>query len=196
MINVDAREAIRKLNDQFGYVSNDKRRLAIARAINHTMAKIKTMSSREIRQVYELDAKTVNQALTLVKSDRLTLTGKVIGRGKPIPLAKFKVRQLKKGVKVRIKKGQDKFIPGVFITTLNSGHAGVMFRGKYSGRLMQRRKNRIRPTGPDLPISEMRGVSIPKSLANNAVTKSLMRGINDMFPQRLAHEIKRIAMPV
>jgi hypothetical protein len=194
MINIDAREAIRKLNDQFGHISNDKRKLAIARAINHTMAKIKTMSSREIRNIYALDAKTVNEALRHVKADRLTLTGKVIGKGKPIPLAKFKARQVKDGVTIEVKRGKRKKIPGVFIVQTRSGHKGVMFRGTYSGRTMQRRKNRIRPTGPDLPISEMRGVSIPKSLANDVVVRSLSKSINEMFPQRLTHEIKRVAM--
>lgn len=196
MINVDARDAIKKLNSQFGHVSNDKRKLAIARAINHTMAKIKTQSSREIRNIYALDAKTVNEALKHVKADRLTLTGKVIAKGRPIPLAKFRARQTKKGVTLEIKKGRRKFLPGVFIVSLKSGHTGVMFRGKYSGRNMQRRKNRIKPTGPDLPISEMKGVSVPKSLANDIVIKSLTKGINEMFPQRLTHEIKRIAMPI
>lgn len=173
-------------------MSSDRRRLAVARAINHTMAKVKTMSSRQIREVYALDAKTVNSALSQVKADRLTLTGKVVGKGKPIPLYKFKARQTAKGVTVEVKRGKRKIIPGVFLVSLNNGHTGVMFRGKYAGRNMQRRKNRIKPTGPDLPITEMRGVSIPKSLTNDVVTKSLMRGINDMFPKRLEHEIKRV----
>jgi predicted transcriptional regulator len=192
MVQVNATEAINRLKAKYGPISTDRRKLAVARAINHTMAKIKTMSSREIRKIYALDAKTVNDALRQVKADRLTLTGKVIGKGKPIPLYKFKARQTKQGVTVTVINGKRKFIPGVFLAKMKNGHMGVMFRGKYAGRNMQRRKNRIAKTGPDLPITQMSGVSIPKSLTNDVVTKSLMRGINEMFPKRLEHEIKRV----
>lgn len=196
MIQVDAREAIRKLNDQYGYISNDKRKLAVARAINHTMAKAKTQVSREIRNIYTVDARTLNKALSQIKADRLTLTGMIKAKGKPLPLAVFRARQNKKGVSIEIKKGRRKLFPGVFLATMKSGHTDVMVRGKYSQGKIARRHKRIRPTGNDLPITAMAGVSIPSQLSNKIIIQSLNKSINEMFPQRLSHELKRVDMPV
>lgn len=196
MIVVDAREAIQKLNDSFGYVKENDRKLAIARAINHTIAKSKTQISREIRNIYALDAKTVSQALSQIKADRLTLTGKIVIKGKPIPLYKFKARQTAKGVTVEVMRGKRRLIPGVFLAQLKSGHQAVMFRGKYGQGKLVRRKTRIRKTGPDLPISEIVGVSLPKAAMNDIILRNITKGINEMFPARFEHELKRVVMPI
>lgn len=196
MIKVDVRDAVNKLNQQFGYVSNNGRKLAIARAINHTLAKSKTQISREIRNIYTLDAKTVNAALSQVKADRLTLTGKVKAKGRPIPLAKFSARQTQKGVSVSILRGRRKIIPGVFLQYMPSSHRGVFVRGKYSQGKIVRRHQRVRPTGSDLPVTQLKGISLPKTLTNKTILTSVAKGINTMFPQRIEHEIKRIAIPV
>lgn len=196
MINVDVREAISKLNHEFGFVSNNDRKLAIARAINHTIAKVKTQVSREIRNIYALDAKTVNQALSQLKADRLTLTGKVISRGKPISLAKFKARQTQKGVTIEVLRGKRKLLPGIFLGNMPSGHIGVMVRGKYANGKIARRHKRIRPTGNDLPITELVGISLPKAMSNNIILKNINKSINEMFPARFEHELKRVAQPV
>lgn len=195
MITVDVRDALGKLEGNLGYAKNDARKLAIARAINHTIAKAKTLTSREIRNLYAVDAKTLNQALSQIKADRLTLTGKILARGKPISLAKFRARQTAKGVSIEILRGKRKFIPGVFLVNLKSGHRGVMVRGKYAQGKIARRKVRINKSGNDLPITELVGVSIPKQLANKIILRSVEKGINEMFPQRLSHELKRVSIP-
>lgn len=196
MIQVDVRDAIAKLNTNYGYVSNNARKLAIARAINHTIAKAKTLTSREIRNIYAVDASTLGKALSQVKADRLTLTGKIIARGRPISLAKFRARQTAKGVTVEVLRGRRKLIPGVFLRSLPSGHTGVMVRGKYSQGKLARRKQRIRRTGNDLPITEIVGVSIPKQMANKIILQSISKSINTMFPERIDHEIKRVSIPL
>jgi len=196
MIVVDCREAIKKLNDTFGYVKENDRKLAVARAINHTMAKAKTQISREIRDKYALDAKTVSQALNQIKADRLTMTGKIVIRGKPISLYKFKARQTSKGVTVEVMRGKRRLIPGVFLAQLKSGHTGVMFRGKYGQGKLVRRRTRIKPNGPDLPITEIVGISLPKAATNEIILRNITKGINEMFPQRFEHELKRVVMPI
>lgn len=196
MIQVDVRDAVNKLNHELGYVSQDKKKLAIARAINHTIAKGKTEISRRIRDIYAIDAKTVGQALTQIKADRLTLTGKAVMKGKPLPLHKFRARQTAKGVSLEIKKGKRKLIPGVFLAGMKSGHKGVMFRGHYSGGKMNRRKQRVSKTGNDLPITQMVGVSLPSAMSNKIIIHALNRSMSEMFPKRFEHEIKRVALPI
>lgn len=195
MINIDTREAISKLNAEFGYLSNDKRSLAVARAINHTIAKSKTLIVQRIKAIYNIPNKYINQDLSIHKADRLTLRGMVNAKGRPLPLISFRARQVRTGVSVITPTGR-KIVPGVFIAVMPNGHVGVYVRGKYgSGRLI-RRKGRIRTKGPDLPITELKGVSIPKAMANKVIISNLARSISDMFPDRLKHELERIANPV
>lgn len=195
MIKVDVRDAIGKLDANLGYAKKDARNLAIARAINHTIAKAKTLTSREIRNLYSVDASTLGKALTQVKADRLTLTGKIIARGRPISLARYKARQTRQGVTVEVLRGKRKLIPGVFLANLKSGYKGVMVRGKHAQGKIVRRKHRVIKSGNDLPITSLAGVSIPKQLANKIILRSIEKGINETFPQRLSHEIKRVSMP-
>lgn len=194
MVRVDVRDAISALNKEFGALGKDKRNLAVARAINHTIAKANTQVSREITTKYNIPAKYVKKALSVYKADRLTLTGIIKAKGKPLPLIAFRANQRKDGVSVITPDGR-KLIPGVFIATMKSGHKGVFVRGKYSGGNIARRKHRTRQRGNDLGITEMVGVSIPKALSNKIIIKNLSRSINELFPDRLRHEMERLSLP-
>jgi hypothetical protein len=206
MVNVDVREAISKLEKEYGHLGNDKRKLAIARAINHVIAKGKTQVSREIRQTYKnILAKYVNQAIDIKKADRLTLSGRIKASGKPLPLIGFKAQtygsishnrskfaKSNSGVSVQSLKGR-KNIPGVFILTMPNGHKGVFVRGKYSGGQITRRKQRVKKSGNDLGITEMVGISLPKAMANKTIIQHVAQSFTTMFPQRFEHELKRIS---
>jgi hypothetical protein len=197
MIRVDARDAIAKLQRELGGPTNkDKRNLAVARAINHTIAKSKTQLNRSIRQKYAVNAAAVNRALSLVKADRLTLTGKVVARGKPISLGAFSPRQTKRGTTVEVERGKRKLLPGLFIAVLGTGYKGVMVRGKYAKGVISRRKHRINKSGNDLPITALPGISIPVTLKNNDVLKAITKQMGQDFEQRLKHEFTRATMPI
>jgi hypothetical protein len=188
MVRVDARKAITEITKQFGFVSNDTRNVAVARAINHTIAKSKTQLTREIRRIYDIPLKYINEQITVKKADRLTLTGVIRAKGRPLPLIAFRARQTKGGVSVITPKGR-KIIPGVFIQNMPTGRAGIFVRGRYQAGNILRRKHRVKPTGNDLPIMELKGVSIPKTLQNKKISETLAKSIEEMFPQRLAHEL-------
>src|SRR6185369_11233997 len=100
MVDIDVRDAIKKLNSEFGYLSNDKRSLAIARAINHTIGKSKTLIVNRIKAIYDIPNKYINQDLSIRKADRLTLRGMVNAKGRPLPLISFRARQVGRGVSV------------------------------------------------------------------------------------------------
>lgn len=195
MIRVDVRDAISKLNSEFGYLSNDKRNLAVARAINHTMAKVKTRIVREIKSVYDIPNKYLNDALSLRKADRLTLTGMVKAKGRPLPLIALRARQVGSGVSVLGLHGR-KIIPGVFIALMPGGKRGVFVRGKYSSGRIARRKHRVRQSGNDLPIGELKGVSVPRAMKNKNILRNVSASIQTMFPERLRHELQHISKPI
>lgn len=194
MVTVDARKAITEITKEFGFVSNDTRNLAVARAINHTISKAKTQLTREIRSVYDIPLKYINEQISIKKADRLTLTGAIKAKGRPLPLISFRARAVKSGVSVITPKGR-KIVPGVFISLMPNGRKGVFVRGKYQSGNIIRRKHRIKATGNDLPIMELKGISIPKAVANKRIVHNLAKSIEQMFPARLKHELTFATTP-
>jgi hypothetical protein len=205
MVKVSVEQAVQAIRKEFRDLTNDEFQLGVARAINHTLAKVRTASSKEIRQVYNISAKDIRQAISITKASRSNMTGFVIAKGKPIPLKAFKPRQTKQGVSVVIKKGKRDLIRSAFLATMKSGHQGVFARGEYgSGSFAFRRKRlkkaggyslkggKYQPNNNDLNITEITTISVPLSFANGAVLNNLARKIEDEFPSRMVHELMRI----
>lgn len=194
-IHVDVSKAINDLKAQFydpvNPNSNAKFNLAIARAINHTLAKAKTAASRDIRSEYNVKAKELKSALAINKAKRTWLEGMLIATGKPLPLIAFGARQTRRGVTVDVM-GKRERLPSAFIGTMASGHRGVFARGKYQGYKFQWREKRIKKQGNDLAINELTTTSVPKMMQNNAVLTALQKGLEQDFPARLEHEVSRL----
>lgn len=194
-VHVDVSKAIAELRKQFydpvNPNSNAKFNLAIARAINHTLAKAKTAASRDIRSEYNVKAKELKSALAINKASRKWHEGMLIATGRPLPLIAFGARQTRKGVTVNVM-GQRKLVRGAFIATMQSGHRGAFARGKYSGYQFEFRNKRIKKQGNDLAINELTTTSVPKMMQNNAVLTALQKGLEQDFPARLEHEMSRL----
>jgi hypothetical protein len=195
MVTVNVKDAVSRITAELGPISNDNRNLAVARAINWTIARSKTQLTREIRKVYDIPLKYINEQISVKKADRLTLTGMIKAKGRPLPLIAFRARQTAKGVSVITPKGR-KLIPGVFMSIMPTGKKGVFVRGKYQSGNISRRKHRVKPTGNDLPIMELKGVSIPKTLANKKIVENMTKSMEMLFPQRLAHELEYVSRPL
>lgn len=205
MMHISVEEAVKKMRKEFVDLTNDEFKTGVSRAINHTLAKAKTSASREIRTVYAISAKDVGQALTIRKAGKVELTGFVIAAGKPIPLKKFRPLQTDEGVSVIVKKGQRQLIKAAFLTTMPSGHTGVFARGSYKQGGYEFRHKRIKPAGGyrqvngrwqpivnDTPINTLTTTSVPLMFANDMVLNAVKKRIEEDFPARMLHELKRI----
>ena len=126
---------------------------------------------------------------------QIVQVGMLLAKGSPLPLIGFNARQTKRGVSVNIM-GARATVKKAFIGTLRNGGRGVFARGTYSGSEFQFRTKRIRKSGSDLPITELKTVSIPKALGNSVVIKHLTEKINTHFPGRLTHELMRLRTSV
>lgn len=193
MIEINTKRATDRIKKEFDSLTGDELNKGVGRAINHTIRKARTQSSRAIRQVYAVKHKYIKKALSIRKASRFKQTGKLIASGQPIPLIAFSARQTQKGVSVAIKKGQRKTIRSSFKATMPSGHTGVFARGKYRGGEFQFRKKRIVKTGPDLPITELKTLSIPKQFQQKRVAISVRDKVNEDYPDRLIHELRYLA---
>lgn len=185
MMQIIVKDAVASMRKEFSKLTSEQLNLGIARAINWVAAKGKTKASRDIREVYKIRAKDLNKGLTVKKASRQTLTGFIIAEGHPLPLIAFTARQVKTGVSINIM-GTRKIVKRAFITTLKSGHRGVFARGQYQNPKFIFAK-------PRLPITELTTVSIPRSFMSDKVLKAFEDYVKQDFPDRLRHELQRIA---
>lgn len=146
MISIDAKNleyAQRKLGGTPKQIEQ-----AAANAINYTITKIKTQTSKSIRKNYLVSAKNVKGALDIKRASRSNLRGVLASRGSPLLLTAFRVRNHKRApVKVQIRKqGGAKSVPGLFLGVSRNGYKGAMQRKKRKARYPLRI-----PYGPSVP---------------------------------------------
>ena len=184
-MQIIVRDAVSAMRKEFKKLTDSQFNLGVARAINFVAAKAKTKASRDIREIYKIRAKDISKAITVKKASRQTLTGFIVATGNPLPLIAFGARQTKTGVSVNIM-GTRKVVKRAFIATLKSGHRGVFARGQYGDAKFIFGKAR-------LPITELTTVSVPRSFMTDKVLKAMESQISQDFPDRLLHELTRIA---
>jgi Prophage minor tail protein Z (GPZ) len=189
MTDISVNASTRKITA--GAIPNPKDEIrAIVRAVNKTAMQARTQAVREVRIVgYNIKASTVRKAITLYRARGDDPVARLRARGLPIPLIEYGAKQTKGGVSVRVKSGR-RTLRHAFIATMKSGHKGVFVReGKGHKRVTK--KGRSYMSG--LPIKELYGPSIPDSLSNEAVEKTLAKFIADKYPAILEHELAWLA---
>lgn len=205
MIHISVENAVRDLRKEFKDLTNAEFNKGTARAINHTLGKVKTASSKEIRKTYNILARDLSKALSVRRANQTMLTGYVIAEGRPLSLKRFNPRQTRSGVSLVIKKGSRVEVSSAFIATMSSGHQGVFARGRYQGKDFAFRHNRIKkaggyknvggrfqPINNDLNVNELTTVSVPRAFANQQIIGILKQQIESEFPKRLVHELMRM----
>lgn len=205
-IEINVQDAIRQLRREFANLRGSQFNLAIARAINHTIAKAKTAAGRDVRTIYKVKVSTVKKSLVLSKATRVNQTGYIKVYASPLPAIAFGARQNKRGVSINVM-GKRKTIRSAFIAQGRrggagtsagvaalgtSGHKGVFVRGAYKGTDLTYRTKRLRKKGPDLPIEEVMTTSVFGMMVNQEVQQATADKINRSFPARLLHELQRL----
>lgn len=131
---VDAQKSLASLASEMPNVA--------VRAINKTLTGTKTEMSQALQSVYNFKAAEINKRLTIQRAKIQSMGGYVRSKGGQFHLTDITgTRQLKKGVKVKIKKDSGgTTIPRAFIAPgINSGKLIVFRRPKMSsGKLYPR----------------------------------------------------------
>ncbi len=192
-MEISVQTAIAKAKRDFADLSQKQIATGVSRAINHTLAIAKTAANREIRNTYKAPAKDIRASLSISRANSVQISqaGMLLAKGSRLPMLSFGARQTKRGVTVNVM-GQRKLIRSAFIATMKSGHRGVFARGYYSSSEFNFRTKRLKKNGNDTPINELRAVSVPKALSNNAILNALGNKITSHFPGRLTHELLQI----
>lgn len=151
--------------------------IAIARGINRTAASERTAMARAIAADMGVKVSTARDAIKVEKASASNLEGRVVARGKRIPLIDFKARgrypSLGKGAGVSYTmQGQRKTWRSAFIAIVGEGHKGVFFR-------VGRKR---------LPIKQAYGPSIARVFANLLPVGEARR--TEVLAKNVQHEIE------
>lgn len=149
---------------------------AASRALNKTLANVRTVASKEIREERALSAKVTKDALTIERATRQKLYGALVASGRPIPLSKYQARQGKRGVTVKVSPGGRK-------TVIHAGNKAFIV-GKIGGHVF------ARETKSRLPIKKLYGPSIPSTFIKDKVINALKIAAGENWVKRFAEEMK------
>lgn len=187
---------------------------AINRAINRSLAKANTEVNREIRSVYNIALRDLNDKdnKVLKNSTEDTLTGVIKANILPLSLSKFnpsfvsdriiggrysslvktqkgKSRTVKRGnlgVTVEIIKGQKQHLASAF-QLFQGGASGapIMARGTYGTGGFEWGK-------PRLPISKINSKSVYYSIFSGDIEQHINNIVAWYYPERLLHELTEV----
>lgn len=156
---------------------------AIARAINRSTEAARSEMSSGIREEYYIRHQDITNAAKISKANgsQKFIRARIRVRGTRRELMMFRVSPKSdtarpKAIKIAVKKGGTKKLPGAFIR-----------RGVKSGNLhVLRRVGKTR-----YPIHIKYGPSIPQMTNNAKITQRVEERARDMLDKRLDHEINR-----
>lgn len=168
--------------------------IAIARGINRTAASERTAMARAIAADMGVKVSTARDAIKVEKASASTMEGRVVARGKRLPLIVFKARGplptrgRGNGVTYNIR-GHRKTIQQAFLatTTVQSDGTGGEHRGVFI-RASQLARISKGGWGKNLPIKQLYGPSIARVFANLLPVGEARR--TEVLAKNVQHEIE------
>lgn len=149
-----------------GFEKADKARpKEVARAINSSLKKARTLSNKAVREELALSQKYVNERINISdKSTYSNLRGRLTVKGRPILWGRFKHKATRKGVSAKINKSAGRRSgPGGFVVLLKAGNKTIMapaYRtgGRYPGTNSPKFKPYYGPSVPGVLSGKLKEV--------------------------------------
>lgn len=207
MIDIDVQAATEDIKAAFSSLTGKNAAVATMRAINHTLAKAQTQVSRQIRTVYNIAVKDVNDGLTLIHATESKVIGQIMASTRPIPLVKFnpveiigdvqtkwsgsrkkggfsskKVKQGPIGVTVEIIRGQPKTIRSAYVVF--GGKGAVKAPGQYGASGFEFATEQTHQS------ARLNTKSVFWAILNQTVENKLTPKIKEDYAIRLTHELE------
>lgn len=191
-VKIDVRSNIDQVVANITALPDRLKERAILRSVNRAVDAVATESSREIRKVYNLKHRAILDALAKHMATRTTLTGDVTFKGRRVPLIEFEARWRQGqsvGATARIFVGGKRAsYRGAFIAAARSNNA----RGGGSAGMEQ---VYVRVGKGRFPIRILRGVSIPLTLRNKAISDAIRKVGSEVFTRNFRQQLKYLTSP-
>lgn len=175
--------------------------LAIARALNKAAGNVQVSVLRTLSTEIGLPQRAFRgsvkvQRVTAAAVTESGATAKVTARGGDISLRHFQARQTRKGVTFKPgRKVKRRLLEGAFIATARGGSRQVFIRAQNAKNVRVdsaanvRRRKRVRPRGPDLPIAKITVPGVSSTLLDATIRRTLEEEGAVLLERRLVEEI-------
>jgi hypothetical protein len=161
----------------------------LSRAINKTLADVRTVIISEVGAVITADEALITDACEITEATAQQLTGQVDVSGKSLPLNAFTNRPTPEGIEVLVKKGRaPKVIRGSFYAATRDG-TGIYWRQWHGDTSRRARRNLAYGRLPEmyrLPIKQL----FSSSVANIASDEPTLTQILDKAEEQLQKNMK------
>lgn len=149
-----------------GFEKADKNRpKEVARAINSSLRKARTLSNRAVREELALSQKYVNERIDdSNKASYSNLRARLSVKGRPILWGRFKYKATKKGVSAKVNKSAGRRSgPGGFVVPLKAGGKTILapayrIGGRYPGTNSPKFKPYYGPSVPGVLRGKIKNV--------------------------------------
>lgn len=182
-VGIDTKDLSRKLDSMRSSLSGPQMKRAISIGINTTAMQVRTVSAREIREVYNIRYGYLSgKFIKIQRASAGKLFAGIDMSTRPISMSEFlKSKGNKQGVSIQIKKGKTEQIKGAFLFKSkfsDTGRLSIMHRSFVAGNSSYRdsfmfRHKRI-SAGKDLPIGNLFSVSPFSSVFNRVVQANIL----------------------
>lgn len=152
---------------------------AATRAVNKTLASLKTATVRALAQNVGLRNSDVSPSIQISRATWSRQFGALVVTGKRVPLLAFGARGPEpsrgrgQGVTYRLPGGRGR-AEHAFLATMRSGHRGVFQRRPGAGRL---------------PITELFGPSLPHAMVSSGILAAQEANGETLLAKNMNHEI-------
>lgn len=154
---------------------------AVARSLNRAIVAARTLAVKEARSEYQITSSALKQRTQIRRANIQRLNASFESEGPALSLLNFKISHTSPTnrptvIKVAVKKGGMKPLPGRFVAIPNRGGLGTFKRTTTRG----------------LPIARDYGPSIPQMIGAEAGMDKIERRAGEVLSVRLDHEMNRL----
>ena len=168
-----------------------------ANAMNRGLSRIKTKAVSQIKKVYAVDDKALQDTtkIEVKRANTGNLVGHVSFSGTKIPLYKFNVTPKEPGAGGPVKAGVMKSgsmttFKDAFIAQMPNGHKGIFERIGIQG--IKSRTSKYKASEHTEKISEIMGLSAAQMAGNDSNIEILEKETQELVNKRIIHEMDRI----
>lgn len=193
MIHIDTSDVIKELTRLKSDLTGKQRNKAIALSFNDAMKFGRRELGKEVRKEYTVKIAGISKSTRLQRATLRKQFAILSVKGKPLPIERFAVRQIKSGLSTQVIKGKRKIIKSAFMQKIKRKRAFA--RGQYkSGGGFAFRNKRVTKTGNDLPMNNLLGPSLPAMIGSNStdLERSLGTLINERANEKLVDFFNKI----
>ena len=186
---------LKKLSSDLADVSRASEK-AVTRAINKTLAGVRTDTVKEIRDEVTLKAAYIRKTMSTKRATRSRQVGKVRSRGRRVGLINYRARQTARGVKAQIEKhGKRNLYEFAFIAQ-GRGSGFKVFRRDFYGDYFGPRKSKQK----NIPwakldekyrykIGRLTGPSVPGIMGKERILERIDKKAGERMERNIKHEM-------